>query len=174
MKSVPFLIALGALTVTLACEQPSPTGVPQPPPPPPPNLSTVSGVGPCSALPATSVTKVIGPAGGSISFGPHKLVVPSGALATQVSIKAVIPANGNGYNEVRLYPDGLAFRTTVSLRISYANCGLTPAQEAWLPYLKVVYLVNGTIVEYVPTVANLTAKTVTGALKHFSNYAVAW
>jgi hypothetical protein len=174
MKSVPFLIALGALAVTLACEQPSPTGVPQPPQPPAPTLSTVSTVGPCSTLPPQSVTKLIGPAGGTINIGPHKLVVPSGALATSVSIKLVLPAVGNGYNEVRLYPDGLTFRTTVYLTISYANCGLTPQQEAWLPYLKVVYVVNGTIVEYVPTVANLTANTVKGSIRHFSNYAVAW
>jgi hypothetical protein len=179
MKSVrPYLIALGALTLTLSCEL-SPTGVPQAPLPGVPLVDPVAAVVvapvPCSTLPPTSVTKVIGSAGGSISFGPHKLVVPSGALAKAVSIKAVVPADAPGI-EVRLYPDGLTFRKTVYVTISYAHCDLSsiPNAEWLLSNLKIVYVRNGVIVEYIPTVHNATARTLRGGITHFSNYAIAW
>lgn len=168
----PFLIALGALTVTLACE--SPTGVPQAPVlTPGPQLLVIPLVG-CSALPPQSVTRVIQPRGGSISFGPHKLVVPASALAKAVSITAELAAGAQGYNEVRLYPDGLKFHRPAHITISYANCDVSTVPQSVLSNLKVVYIRNGQIVEYVPTVTNLVARTVTGSITHFSNYAIAW
>src|SRR2546427_13065070 len=81
MKAVrPFAVALSVVAVGFACER-SPVGVPQPPAP---TTDLVS----CSELPYESVTQVIGPEGGTISFGPHTLVIPAGALAPSGSLTA--------------------------------------------------------------------------------------
>lgn len=177
----PFLVAVGALTLTLSCELPS-TGVPEPLRPGVPLVDPVMATAevvplvPCSALAPTSVTKVIGSGGGTITFGPHTLVVPSGALSRAVSIKAVVPSDNEGYNQVRLYPDGLKFRKTVHVTISYAHCDLSmvPNADSLLSNLKVVYMRDGMVVEYIPTVHSAVARTLTGGITHFSNYAIAW
>src|SRR5438128_10994910 len=91
-------MALGVLTVGSACER-SPTEPPQP------AVLSASRIGPierpgkprhaivlvpCSALPDRSVTKAIGPAGGSITVGPHVLFIPAAALSGGVRIRATI------------------------------------------------------------------------------------
>lgn len=168
MKAVrPFVIALTALAVGFACER-SPV---EPPEPLGPNLrpsSTQIEPLPCSDLPYDSVTQAIGPSGGHISIGPHTLRIPKGALGkSTVSITAVLPT-GTGTNLVRFEPDGLGFRTSVYLRMSYANC--QQAQRSKL----VAFMDNGKIVEKRPSVDDPASQGVTGELSHFSNYAVAW
>lgn len=168
-----FGIALTALAVAVACDR-SPTGLPLPPVPYLPFTgprSTVQQVElvPCSDLPYDSVTQVIGPSGGHISIGPHTLRIPKGALGkSTVSITAVLPT-GAGANIVRFEPEGLRFKTSVSLRMSYANCQPSPRSK------QVVYTDDGgKVLEKPPSLDDPPSQVITGELSHFSNYAVAW
>jgi hypothetical protein len=121
----------------------------------------------CSQQQYVSVTKVVGPAGGSIVVGSHRLVIPAGALARNYTIRAEqVPYR---VNSVRFSPEGLKFARPAKLSLSYANC------SPLLLLKRVVYtdeLLR--ILELVPSIDNLRTKTVTGDIRHFSRYAVAW
>src|SRR5688572_32097783 len=45
----------------------------------------------CTPLPSARTEQTVGPAGGTIVVGPHRLVVPAGALAAPVLITAEAP-----------------------------------------------------------------------------------
>ena len=112
-----------------------------------------------------SVTKTIGTAGGSLSVGPHKFVIPPNALSKSTAITMSAP-KGN-YIEVKFQPEGLVFRTETALTMSYRDCGILVLNP------KVTYVDdNHNILEVVLSVPNLLGKTVTGKVKHFSGYAV--
>jgi hypothetical protein len=186
----PSLIALGALALALACDR-SPTGVPgsvpspsfsgRPPQPPArkgeepngrPNSQHRIRLMRCSELPPARARQVIGPAGGTISVGPHELRVPSGALAKAVLITAELRDEDHGYNAVRFHPHGLTFQAPAYLTMSYANCHTGDGSR--LAYVQIVYTHGKKILESEPSVADLEMQTVTGEITHFSNYAVAW
>jgi len=191
MKRVqPCLIALGVLALALACER-SPTAAPgsvpspsfsgrppQPPagkgeePPGRPNSLHRIRLMPCSELAPARATERIGPAGGTISVGPHELRVPSGALAKAVLITAELRDEAGRYNAVRFYPHGLTFQAPAYLTMSFANCDTGDGSR--LSYVQIVYTHHKKIVESEPSVHDLGAQTVTGAITHFSNYAIAW
>ena len=127
------------------------------------NLSLLS----CSPQSYLSVTKVVGPDGGTILVGTHKLVIPSGALSRNYTIRA--EQVRHRVNSVRLSPEGLKFAKPAKLTMSYANC------SPLLLLKRVVYtdeLLR--ILELIPSLDNLQTRTVTGDIRHFSRYAVAW
>lgn len=121
----------------------------------------------CSAQAYAVTTKVVGTQGGTIVVGAHRLVIPAGALATSVSIKAE-QVSGE-VNSVRFSPEGLQFAKPASLTLSYANCST-------LMVLKRVAYVDERLrlLDLIPSLDNLFSKTVTGSIRHFSRYAVAW
>lgn len=123
----------------------------------------------CSQLPYDSVTTIIGPAGGALNVGPHRLLVPAGSLAQPVAITATIVTGPT--NRVHFEPEGLKFGAPASVTISYANCGLL---GSLLPKHVAYVDVNLSILELLRTTDNLLARKVTGRIKHFSDYAVAW
>jgi len=121
----------------------------------------------CSTQPYVSVTQVVGSAGGTIVVGTHRLVIPAGALSRSYTIKA--EQVQNRVNSVRFSPEGLRFAKPAKLTMSYANC------SPLLLLKRVVYtdeLLR--ILELIPSIDNLKTKTVTGDIRHFSRYAVAW
>jgi hypothetical protein len=121
----------------------------------------------CSAQQNVVVTKVIGSAGGTIVVGTHRLVIPAGALARNYTIRAE-QLTGR-VNSVRFAPEGLKFAKPAKLTLSYSNC------SPLLVLKRVVYtdeLLR--ILELIPSLDNLNTKTVTGDIRHFSRYAVAW
>lgn len=123
----------------------------------------------CSPLPADSVTQTIGPDGGVLRVGPHKLTIPAGALADTVTITAVAPSDT--VNRVHFEPHGLAFDRNVAVTLSYANCeGL----GTFLPKRVAYTTVTLDILELLPSLDNIFARRVSGATTHFSDYAVAW
>jgi hypothetical protein len=169
---IPLALLASATAAALSCRDASPTSVPQSPALNPSLLgssNTSSRLLSCSDLPYQSVTQVIGPAGGTIRIGPHKLLVPAGALASSVSITAVLPT-GTRVNAVRLKPNGLRFKTPVFLTLSYANCTQSPLAKQ-VAYTDDYYWA---IYAFQFSVDNPWARTVMGMLDHFSNYAVAW
>ncbi|SRR5258706_4295544 len=122
----------------------------------------------CSPLDYDSVTQTIGPLGGTIKVGPHTFTVPAFALDSSVSITAVVPSDS--VNRVLFQPDGLQFNLPASLTMSYANCGilgLTP--------MRIVQIDSSLgILGVLQSVDHLFARSVTGKIPHFSDYAVAW
>lgn len=125
----------------------------------------------CSDLPsAASSTQTIGILGGTISAGPHTLVIPPGALRGPTTITMTVPT-GRGVNAVQFQPEGLQFLTPATLTMSYTNCSLLgnvlPKRIAYTDdNLKILY--------YLLSLDNLLGKRVTGNVSHFSDYVIAW
>ncbi len=120
-------------------------------------------------MPTATATQTVGPAGGVIRIGPHALSIPAGALDAPVTITATAPSDK--VNRVQFQPEGLVFRRSAALTMSYANCSLL---GKILPK-RIAYTTDAlAILSYVVSLDNLFAKNVTGKLNHFSNYAIAW
>ena len=161
-------VVLSTALVLVSCDTPAPMTAPSRVQP-----SLIGGLVPdlvaCTPLPYDSAAQVIGPSGGTIRVGPHALTVPEGALDSDVAISAAI-VDGN-VNAVRFGPEGLQFNKKASLTLSYANCGLV---FGLLPH-HIAYtddLLN--ILDTVTADASLLSGSVTGKIRHFSDYAVAW
>jgi len=123
----------------------------------------------CSPLPYASDSKWVGPAGGTINVGPHRLVIPSGALANWTKITAVAPSST--INRVEFYPHGLVFAKPVNLSLSYANCGIV---STLLPRHIAYADDNLKVLELLDAVPNLLRRESTAPIKHFSDYILAW
>src|SRR6266576_6506010 len=97
------LFAPVLLLLALACSDRTPTSVPAAPAPDASligGLLGATGLLKCSNLPYASSTQTIGVAGGTISAGPHTLVIPPGALLGPTAITMTAPA-GLGVNAVK-------------------------------------------------------------------------
>lgn len=123
----------------------------------------------CRALPAASNTETVGSAGGTIDVGPHSLFIPPGALDDDVSITAVAPSVPR--REVQFQPEGLKFKKGATLTMSYEKCSLV---SRLLPK-KIVYVDDDlNILELLLSIDLPLSQKVTGKVKHFSGYAVAY
>jgi hypothetical protein len=134
------------------------------------SLLGATGLLKCSNLPYASTTMTIGSGGGTLTAGPHTLVIPPGALAQPTTITMTLPT-GLGVNAVQFQPTGLRFQKPAALTMSYANCSLLgkllPKQIAYTTdNLQILY--------YLLSLDNLLSKYVTGQVNHFSTYVVAW
>jgi len=162
-----------ALGLTLSCGDSAPTSVAVAPKPQADligGLLGATGLLSCSDLPYDSTTQVIGPAGGSLSVGPHSFYIPAGALSQATTITMIQPT-GDHVNAVRFKPAGLQFAKPAYLTMSYANCSLL---GKILPK-HIAYVDNNlNILYYLLSLDNLFAKRVTGQVNHFSEYAMAW
>ncbi len=135
-----------------------------------PTLQTVLGtlqLLTCSTLPYAQTTVVVGPAGGTITVGAQKLVIPAGALSARVTITAE-QVSGT-VNSVRFAPQGLQFAKPATLTLSYGNCLLT-----LLPKHVVYTNEQLKILQLTPSVDLRSKQSVTGSINHFSRYAVAY
>lgn len=178
MKAVRALavVILLCFVATSCGEPPSSPVAPEVAPVPAPEAGLIgdllrpTGLLKCSDLPYASNTKTIGPLGGSISAGPHILVIPPGALDAPTQITMTAPT-GRGVNSVQFQPEGLQFDRSAALTMSYANCSLLgkllPKRIAYTDErLNILY--------YLLSLDNIFAKRVTGKLDHFSDYVIAW
>lgn len=175
------LVGLAVLSASCASDQPTLTGVsvsaarikppPPPPPPPPPAPPPPSdgGLLDCTPLPEATLMQWVGSAGGTMVLGPHVFVIPSGALKRSTKITARI-GRGPG-NAIQFGPSGLTFATPAYLTLSYANCNTRGGTTS----NRVAYTTDDfVIVEYVASADDASTLRVTGLVKHFSNYAIAW
>jgi hypothetical protein len=122
----------------------------------------------CTPMDSDSSTVAIGPAGGTIDVGPHRLIVPAGALDSTVSITAIV--SSDTINRVTLLPSGLTFSSPASLQLSYANCGL-----GGLILPRVAYIDESfNILDILLSINNFSTQQLSAPLHHFSDYAVAW
>ena len=174
MKARRLIIApVLLLVVALACTDRTPTAVPAAPAPDASLIGSLlgaTGLLKCSSLPYASQTRTIGPLGGTISAGPHTLVIPPGALTSPTAITMTAPT-GLGVNAVKFQPAGLRFVTPAALTMSYSNCSLL---GKILPKRIAYTNDNLSIISYLLSLDNLLSKNVTGKVNHFSAYVVAW
>ena len=160
-------LALG-LTLAVACSDHADPG-PHRPSPLSGTLELAGLLLECAPLAHDSAAAVFGPAGGTLAIGPHRLVIPSGALADTVTITGVV-LTATAVNAVHFEPHGLRFASPATVSLAYGNCDL--------PLMGAVRVARTddtfAILEYLPSRDEKSTQTVTGVLKHFSNYAVAW
>lgn len=117
---------------------------------------------------AAADTAIIGPLGGTLTFGPNSLVIPPAALLTPTTITATVPADG--HVTAVLEPSGLRFLVPAVLTLGYAQCNPQPSNT-----LSIVYLSGplGQILQWLPSVLHLDLHTVSAPIGHFSVYAAA-
>ena len=121
----------------------------------------------CSPQPYAQTKAVVGPAGGTIVVGAHRLTIPAGALSSPVTITA--EQMRGTVNSVRLQPAGLKFAKAATLTLSYSNCLLPPATK------RMVYTDEQLrILELIPSLDLRLSRSVNGSILHFSRYAVAY
>jgi len=121
----------------------------------------------CQSQPYAVATQQVGPSGGTIVVGEHRLVIPRGALGSAVVIKA--EQVSGSVNSVRFSPEGLRFAKPAQLTMSYRNC-LVVLKQKRIAYttelLKVLSLL--------PSVDLFGSRSVTSPIDHFSRYVVAY
>ncbi len=122
----------------------------------------------CDPLQYTGDVKVIGPEGGDMSIGPHKLSIPRGALTHKVVITGEMPVTTNV--QVRLNPHGLQFNKGVKLELSYKHCYRPDAEP------KTVAYVNDPLqpLEWPLTFDAKNDGLARATIEHFSGYLVSW
>jgi len=112
--------------------------------------------------------EVIGPDGGTLKVGPHKLVIPAGALQEDQLIVGTVPMGA--MVQVVFGPHGLNFAKSAALTLSYQHC-LLPANERYqLAYVNDVLQ----ILELPPSKSSKWDDQVVGAIDHFSSYTSAY
>ena len=171
MKATRLVVVALCLSLALACGDHIPTAAPQAP-----EASLLGSLlGPtgllkCSSLPYAQATATIGPSGGSISAGPHTLVIPPGALLSPTNITMSVPT-GLGVNAVKFQPEGLRFLSPAVLSMTYSNCSLL----GYVLPKRIAYTDDNLhILSYLLSLDNLLSNRVTGKVNHFSDYVVAW
>ncbi|HET9425810.1 MAG TPA: hypothetical protein VFO55_10595 [Gemmatimonadaceae bacterium] len=106
---------------------------------------------------------LIGPAGGTLWIGRHRLIVPAGALTKKVLISGTVP-EGRPF-EIDLQPHGLEFRKAAGLLLDASSCTDVPT---------IVYLVDQYSVS--PPIAAIYSnwwRMIACPIWHFSGYAIA-
>jgi hypothetical protein len=177
-----FAIALAAVVLTSCADDHTPPTAPVVQVAPDPSLigdllggvtGTVGGLADqlglvsCNVRYTHSASAEIGPAGGVLWVGPHRLYVPPNALKERVRISAVAP-RGN-YVQIQFEPEGLRFERKTLLSVSYRDCSLL---SPWR--LKVVYVDdNLEILEVLPTAISILTRTANAPVDHFSRYMLA-
>jgi hypothetical protein len=121
----------------------------------------------CSPQPYSITKTTIGPNGGTILVGTHKLEIPRGALTKEVRITAEQVTGST--NSVRFRPEGLNFRKDADLTMTYDNCVTVLLQK------KIVYTdENLKILEVLRSIDLFKTKRVQAKIDHFSRYALAY
>jgi hypothetical protein len=120
-------------------------------------------------------TFIVGPEGGTVTFGGARLQLPAGAVPVATVFEIVLPASA--VVEVDVHAVGVphyVFERPVTLTVSYERCGADP-----IPLDAVaegVYIAHEpyTVLENMGGTLDRTARTVTFTTGHLSGYAVAY
>jgi hypothetical protein len=112
--------------------------------------------------------EIIGPDGGTVQVGEHKLVIPRGALEQEYLISAEAPTSS--LIDVEFQPEGLRFARSAELTLSYKDCFVPNDVD-----LRLAYLGWGQrVLELPPSEDRKELSEVIGDIDHFSRYAVAY
>ena len=175
-------LALAAVMLTSCADEPMPSAPPAPQIAPDPSLigdllggvtgtvgelvNTLDLVS-CNVRTTHTGSAEIGPMGGVVWVGPHRLFVPPYALTQKTRISAVAPAGR--FVQVEFQPEGLTFRRPTLLTLSYSECSLLSPLK-----LKIVYVNDKLeILEVLPTVTSVLTRTANAPVDHFSRYMLA-
>lgn len=117
----------------------------------------------CAPRQAQYGSAIIGPHGGELDVGPHRVIIPAGALLEPTKIWGSVPSDTTV--TIRLEPHGLQFRRPAGLILDASACGQVP---------DVIYIDElGNIAEHIQAVYSAWWHTVAAPIDHFSNYAIA-
>jgi hypothetical protein len=122
----------------------------------------------CEPLAYDSVSTTIGPKGGIVRVGPHRLWIFPGALREPVTITAVTPADT--VNVIAFGPDNLKFDAVALLSMSHHNCDVRGRYRA----VQIAHTDDALRINEYQTDAWKFRGRVVAQLRHFSNYAIAW
>lgn len=112
--------------------------------------------------------RIIGPEGGELKVGPHRLTIPPGALERPVVITAEAPTALEVVLEFR--PHGLTFRKRPVISFDYKHC----LRPSWLQE-RVAYLGDrDEVLEWPESHDRQYSRQVEAHIDHFSRYAVAF
>jgi hypothetical protein len=110
-----------------------------------------------------SGSALIGPAGGDLIIGTHRLVVPPGALTKYVVISGTVPADESF--KIDLQPHGLEFKKPAGLILDASSCGSVPT---------IVYLLDDVVAsDPIAAIYSHFWHTIAAPIWHFSQYAIA-
>jgi hypothetical protein len=130
-------------------------------------LGSVTDLLLCSPQPYTATTQTIGPKGGEILVGTHRLMIPEGALSQKTKITAEQMRGKT--NSIRFSPEGLRFQKPAQLTMTYKNCAVVLLQK------KIVFTTEKLkILEVLTSLDLFKKKTVSAPIDHFSRYALAY
>lgn len=115
----------------------------------------------CNVPSTLTDSAVIGAKGGELDFGPHRLIIPPGALTHDTLIWGTIPAGPS--ITIELQPHGLHFMKPAGLQFDVTSCGEIP---------DAVYLDGLYGPEHIQAVFSEWWHTVAAPLDHFSGYAL--
>jgi hypothetical protein len=106
---------------------------------------------------------VIGPEGGVLQVGPHRLIVPAGALTGKVLISGTVP-EGRDF-EIDLQPHGLQFKKAAGLILDTSSCTDVPT---------IIYVVDQIEVgDLIPATYSTWWRAFACPIWHFSGYMIA-
>lgn len=112
--------------------------------------------------------EIVGPDGGTLQMGRHRLEIPPGALDSLVVIEAVAPLSP--VREVRFAPHGLQFHKSGRLDVSYHGCTEPAGFRGQMAYVDDEYR----ILELPKTEPNdASLEMLRSWIDHFSGYVVA-
>ena len=131
------------------------------------NLANTLGLVSCNVRTTHTGSAEIGPLGGVVWVGPHRLFVPPYALRERVRITAIAPKGP--HVQIQFEPEGLQFRRPTLLSMSYSECSLLSPFR-----LKIVYVNDRLeILEVLPTLISVVTRTANAPVDHFSRYMLA-
>src|SRR5688500_960788 len=106
----------------------------------------------------------------TVAIGANTLEIPRKASSGPATYCMTIKPGSEIAVELRAWDNaGIAlheFRATVRLTLSYADASEAPTG------LRIMYVVNGEVVEVLGTGQDFNNKTVTSSLRHFSDYII--
>jgi hypothetical protein len=118
----------------------------------------------CTPVDPQFGSATIGPSGGELIVGTHRLIVPAGALTEIVQITGTAPSASTP--TIYLEPHGLQFKRSAGLILDASNCTDVPP----LVYINEIGVVSAPILATYSTLW----RTVAVPIDHFSGYAVAF
>ncbi|MDB4881292.1 MAG: hypothetical protein JWL95_58 [Gemmatimonadetes bacterium] len=122
----------------------------------------------CATHVVSTDSGVFGPAGGTLTFGASRLIIPAGALRDTVTITATIP-DGDA-NRVEFQPHGLQFAKPAGLQLGTAGCAVDDQAAPNVVYLSE----TGEVLETIDAVYDPHWQTIAASIWHFSGYAIAF
>lgn len=116
----------------------------------------------CQPKQIATGSAVIGPSGGILQIGPHRLIVPAGALTSPVRISGTVP-EGRPF-QIDLQPHGLQFRKAAGLILDASSCTDAPT---------IVYIVDQiTVGPPIEAIYSNWWKAIACPIWHFSGYMI--